>query len=70
FTSERMTCFACGIAKTPNAQIGDAFIIMVCIGLFFANIRYLNNFFLIKSVLFLYIRLYCTKKRTKEHFKW
>ena len=40
-----MTCFACGMAKTPNAQIGDAFIIMVCIGLFFANIRYLNNFF-------------------------
>ena len=60
-----MTCFACGMAKTPNAQIGDAFIIMVCIGLFFANIRYLNNF-LIKSVLFLRVRLYCTKNAPKR----
>ena len=26
-----MTCFACGIAKTPNAQIGDVLIFMICI---------------------------------------
>ena len=26
-----MTCFACGIAKTPNAKIGEVLIFMICI---------------------------------------
>ena len=76
-----MTCFACGIVQI-RLNIKKTGALLYAVGcstysvaqvnesaayLFFANIRYLNNFFLIKSVLFLRVRLYCTKKSAQKN---